>query len=247
MDPVVPAVVLLLLWLRGGRSGGTATGSGGTATGSGGTATGSGGTATGSGSTATGSGGLLGMTDSQGRAVVLPGDPGELVGPRPPVVVTMEGGPLPPPGTFVGPLPGPPPPPPPSPEPAPGPPPPRDDQGGPEWTPPPPPQRTSPATSGPAFCHGEWTPLLPGVDCGMDAPPPRQGTPPNGALVVTGPVPGASRFLGSTSCPSGPVWYMVAGSDDWKALCGGTGAAATPPSRVPPGVVVPTMFAGPTP
>jgi hypothetical protein len=81
------------------------------------------------------------------------------------------------------------------------------------------------SSSGFSFCRGMWMPLLP-----RPCPPGRfepdllPGPPPNGALVVTGPVPGAFRSLSSNSCPDamvqGGMWVMEAGSEDWRILCG---------------------------
>lgn len=84
---------------------------------------------------------------------------------------------------------------------------------------------TGTATGTPDFCFKEYTPLL-FQQCpnGATEPSKRPGPPPDGAMVVTGPVPGAQRTNAWPSCPDtrgqGGVWYLTAGSPEWKTLCG---------------------------
>jgi len=142
---------------------------------------------------------------------------------------TPPAGPLPPPPTLApttpapAPFPGGPPPPPPWMSPTPTTP--------PREGPPPSQQPISPPATVidvpwwdrggvPDFCGRSWVPIL-GTPCatGLMAPPARRGVPPKGTPIVTGPVTGASRWLGSPSCPSAPVWFIEAGSPDWVAIC----------------------------
>jgi hypothetical protein len=72
----------------------------------------------------------------------------------------------------------------------------------------------------PDYCGRSWVPLLASpCQAGRMEPLPRRGPPPVGIAVVTGPVPGASRAMGSPQCPTGLIWYLVAGSQEWDALC----------------------------
>lgn len=84
---------------------------------------------------------------------------------------------------------------------------------------------SGPTTGTPDFCFKEYTPLLFQRCIGSATEPAkRPGPPPDGALVVTGPVMGAQRTNAWPSCPDargqGGVWYMTAGSPEWKTLCG---------------------------
>lgn len=181
----------------------------------------------------------------QGRGDL--GVQGEMVGPMPPVPVGFQV-PLPPsPGDPVGPFPDPPP-------------------GGSPMTPPVDPPPATPTTPGgrripsappeavlappglapmppgdtlPEFCRRRHTPIWQDRPCpdGSLEPPSVAGPPPPGTLVLTGPVPGASRWMGVGSCPSGvgtDIRYLVAGSGEWNAICTpGTVGIAPPVMGLP--------------
>lgn len=85
----------------------------------------------------------------------------------------------------------------------------------------------------PDFCRKEYMPFLMQPCPGTSVEPAlRQGPPPPGTWVVTGPlVPGAQRSRANPSCPDASprqdgtfagregIYYMIAGSDEWNAIC----------------------------
>lgn len=88
------------------------------------------------------------------------------------------------------------------------------------------PLKQSPVDDGrPDFCEKAWIPIIEG-DCpaGSFEPAPRRGVPPPGTAILTGPIPGALRRLAGPACPDpraqGGIHYMLAGSEEWNAICG---------------------------
>jgi hypothetical protein len=77
----------------------------------------------------------------------------------------------------------------------------------------------------PAFCGREWIPLeLTPCAPGRDNPLPRSGTPPPGTRVIAFAPPWSSVYYSSPSCPAKPsqggIHYLIAGSPEWLQVCG---------------------------
>lgn len=77
----------------------------------------------------------------------------------------------------------------------------------------------------PAFCGREWMPLeMTPCAPGRDNPTIRSGTPPPGTRVIAFAPPYSSVFHGSPSCPAKPaqggIHYLIAGSPEWLQVCG---------------------------